>query len=180
MKYGKFAGADYNRLPEETERDFNCKFAEFDDIIEKSDLISIHLPLSDKTEGMFGKEVLGRMKKGSWLVNVSRGAICDRDSIAKALEDGQLGGYAGRLPPCVMLHVQAWLARLQLRLNPKYCLIFRGYPWITCNWRSKYDEAQAIVLRSYEVMMRLMDVHPGAAVHLPLCFVECLYWPRTF
>lgn len=44
---------------------------------------------------MFGEKVLDRVKNGAWLVNVSRGAICDRDAVAKALENGQLGGYAG-------------------------------------------------------------------------------------
>ena len=74
-----------------------CSFAEFDELVEKSDIISIHVPLSDKTKGMFGKEVLGRMKKGAWLVNVSRGAIVDRDAVAEALSPPQchLGGYAG-------------------------------------------------------------------------------------
>lgn len=99
--------ADYNRLPEETEKDMNCKFTEFDDLIEKADVLSIHVPLSDKTQGMFGEKVLGRVKKGAWLVNVSRGAICDRDAVAKALEDGQLGGYAGRVTSIT----QAFLCR---------------------------------------------------------------------
>ncbi len=56
---------------------------------------------------MFNKDILGRMKKRSWLVNVSRGAICDRDSIAQALEDGQLAGYAGEAkwpaPLCIFV-----------------------------------------------------------------------------
>lgn len=41
---------------------------------------------------MFNKELLGKMKKGAWLVNTARGGICERDAIVEALESGQLGG----------------------------------------------------------------------------------------
>ena len=41
---------------------------------------------------MFNKEVLGKMKKGAFLVNTARGGICERDAIVEALESGQLGG----------------------------------------------------------------------------------------
>lgn len=41
---------------------------------------------------MFNKELLGKMKKGAFLVNTARGGICERDAIVEALESGQLGG----------------------------------------------------------------------------------------
>jgi len=44
---------------------------------------------------MFNKELVYSMRRGSYLINTARGKICDRDVIAKALEDGQLAGYAG-------------------------------------------------------------------------------------
>jgi formate dehydrogenase len=44
---------------------------------------------------MFDDAMLARMKRGSYLVNTARGKICDRDAIARALESGQLAGYAG-------------------------------------------------------------------------------------
>ena len=41
---------------------------------------------------MFNKQLLGKMKKGAWLVNTARGGICEPDAIVEALESGQLGG----------------------------------------------------------------------------------------
>jgi formate dehydrogenase len=58
-------------------------------------VISIHCPLHAETENMFNDALLGKMKRGSYIVNTARGAICDRDAIVRALESGQLAGYAG-------------------------------------------------------------------------------------
>src|SRR5208337_1072109 len=44
---------------------------------------------------MFNDALLGKMKRGSYIVNTARGAICDRDAIVRALESGRLAGYAG-------------------------------------------------------------------------------------
>jgi formate dehydrogenase len=44
---------------------------------------------------MFNKELIAKMKPGSWLVNTARGAICERDAVKEALESGHLRGYAG-------------------------------------------------------------------------------------
>jgi formate dehydrogenase len=44
---------------------------------------------------MFNDKLISKMKRGAYLVNTARGKICDRDAIARALESGQLAGYAG-------------------------------------------------------------------------------------
>ena len=44
---------------------------------------------------MFDDAVIGQMKRGAYLVNTARGKICDRDAVVRALESGQLAGYAG-------------------------------------------------------------------------------------
>jgi len=51
--------------------------------------------LHEGTKGLFNKELISKMKKGSWLVNTARGAICIRQDVADALESGHLNGYAG-------------------------------------------------------------------------------------
>ena len=59
------------------------------------DVISIHAPLYPATEHLFNSKILSKMKRGSYLVNTARAEICDRDDIVRALESGQLAGYAG-------------------------------------------------------------------------------------
>jgi formate dehydrogenase len=59
------------------------------------DVLSIHSPLVPETYHLFDDEVLGSMKRGSYIVNTARGAIMDRDAVVRALGSGQLAGYAG-------------------------------------------------------------------------------------
>jgi formate dehydrogenase len=59
------------------------------------DVLSIHAPLVPETYQLFNEELLGQMKRGAYIVNTARGAIMDRDAVARALESGQLAGYAG-------------------------------------------------------------------------------------
>ena len=48
-----------------------------------------------KLVGVSAEDLIGRMKRGAYLVNTARGKICDRDAVARACESGQLAGYAG-------------------------------------------------------------------------------------
>jgi len=59
------------------------------------DVVTLNCPLHPETEHMVNSETIKLFKRGAYLVNTARGKLCDRDVIAKALEDGQLAGYAG-------------------------------------------------------------------------------------
>src|SRR5437879_8142964 len=59
------------------------------------DVITINCPLHPETEHMFNDALIAKMKRGAYIVNTARGKICDRDAIVRALESGQLAGYAG-------------------------------------------------------------------------------------
>lgn len=59
------------------------------------DIVSLSCPLHPETEHLFNDELISKMKYGAYLVNTARGKICDRDAIVRALESGQLAGYAG-------------------------------------------------------------------------------------
>jgi formate dehydrogenase len=63
--------------------------------VEACDVVTINAPLHPETEHLFDEGLIGKMKRGAYLVNTARGKICDRDAIARALESGQLAGYAG-------------------------------------------------------------------------------------
>ena len=87
---------DRHRLPPEVEQELGVTFHEnVESLVAACDVVSIHCPLHPETEHMFNEELIGKMRRGSYLVNTARGKICDRDAVARALESGQLGGYAG-------------------------------------------------------------------------------------
>ncbi len=87
---------DRHRLPPEVEQELGVTFHEnVESLVAACDVVSIHCPLHPETEHMFNDELIGKMRRGSYLVNTARGKICDRDAIARALESGQLAGYAG-------------------------------------------------------------------------------------
>jgi formate dehydrogenase len=87
---------DRHRLPDDVEKDLGVTFHESAEaMVPVCDVVTINAPLHPETEGLFDEEMLGRMKRGSYIVNTARGKICDRDAIARALESGQLAGYAG-------------------------------------------------------------------------------------
>ena len=74
-----------------------CELAEmvsFDALLERSDYISLHAPLTNETKGMIGASALAKMKEGAYLVNTSRGPLVDEAAVAAALAAGRLGGYA--------------------------------------------------------------------------------------
>lgn len=61
-------------------------------LVKGSDIISVHLPLSDKTKGIISRDIISEMKKGVIFINVARGAVADEAALAEAVEDGRIGG----------------------------------------------------------------------------------------
>jgi D-3-phosphoglycerate dehydrogenase / 2-oxoglutarate reductase len=59
-----------------------------------SDIVSLHIPLSDQTKGFFGEREFSEMKPGSWFVNTSRGELVDEGALIKALSERRLAGAA--------------------------------------------------------------------------------------
>ena len=87
---------DKHRLPYEIEKELNLTFHEsVESMVKVCDVVTINCPLHPETEHMFDEEMISKMKRGAYLVNTARGKICDRDAIARALDNGHLAGYAG-------------------------------------------------------------------------------------
>ena len=87
---------DRHRLPESVEKELNLTFHDsVESMVAVCDVVTINCPLHPETENLFDDEMIGKMKKGAYIVNTARGKICNRDAIARALESGQLSGYAG-------------------------------------------------------------------------------------
>tara|TARA_Y100001949_G_scaffold57070_1_gene47961 strand:+ start:1986 stop:3185 length:1200 start_codon:yes stop_codon:yes gene_type:complete len=87
---------DRHRLPESVEKELNLTFHDsVESMVAVCDVVTINCPLHPETENLFDDEMIGKMKKGAYIVNTARGKICNREAIVRALESGQLSGYAG-------------------------------------------------------------------------------------
>ncbi|MGJ8644345.1 MAG: D-2-hydroxyacid dehydrogenase [Luteolibacter sp.] len=76
------------------ETDYPFTWASTDEILEKSDIVSLHCPLTPETEGMISAESLTKMKPTAFLVNTARGPLIDEQALADALNSGQIAGAA--------------------------------------------------------------------------------------
>lgn len=73
--------------------DTKYKKKSFDELLSKSDVVSIHVPLNDETKNMFDSKVIGKMKNNAYIINTSRGKIVNEDDLLNALKVKQIAGY---------------------------------------------------------------------------------------
>lgn len=85
---------DVYPMAEEDEKQLGCRRASLDELLESSDIITLHAPLLDSTRGMIGKEQLAKMKRSAILVNTARGALVDPDALIEALKEKKIWGAA--------------------------------------------------------------------------------------
>jgi formate dehydrogenase len=87
---------DRHRLPAAVEQELNLTYHESaQDLAPACDVVTINAPLHPETEGLFDDALLSTMRRGAYLINTARALIVDRDAVVRALESGQLAGYAG-------------------------------------------------------------------------------------
>ena len=87
---------DRHRLPDSVEKELNLTYhPDVESLVSVCDVVTINAPLHPETEHLFNDALIGKMKRGAYLINTARGKICDRDAVVRALESGQLAGYAG-------------------------------------------------------------------------------------
>jgi formate dehydrogenase len=77
------------------EQVLGARYMPLDALIPQCDVISINIPLTPQTDGLFNRERLYSMKKGAYLVNTARGRIVDTDALVEVMNAGHLAGYAG-------------------------------------------------------------------------------------
>src|SRR5678816_3248122 len=79
------------------------KLVTFDELVAKSDFVTLHIPLVAETKNLFSAATFAKMKKGSYLINCARGGVVDEGAVLEALTSGQLAGAAlevfGKEPP---------------------------------------------------------------------------------
>lgn len=71
-----------------------CFFAEFEEIIEKADYITVHTPLTEDTKYMFNKEVFKNMKETAFFINCARGGIVQEEDLLEAINTNEIAGAA--------------------------------------------------------------------------------------
>ena len=86
---------DYRRLSTTEEQLLGARYSNLDALIRRCDVISINIPLTPATQGLFNRERLYSMKQGAYLVNTARGGIVETDALVEVMERGHLAGYAG-------------------------------------------------------------------------------------
>ena len=77
---------------ESAEKEYQAKFVEFDELLALSDFISIHVPLSEKTQHMFSSEEFKKMKHTAILINTARGPVVEEAALVEAIKAGQIRG----------------------------------------------------------------------------------------
>ncbi|MDT8903550.1 phosphoglycerate dehydrogenase [Anaeroselena agilis] len=87
LAYDPFITADHARA-------LNIELVEFDEVLAGADFITMHLPLTADTKGLFGKETFKKVKPGVRIVNCARGGVIDEAALAEAIKDGIVAGAA--------------------------------------------------------------------------------------
>lgn len=72
----------------------NDDYTDFDEVLARADVISLHCPLNEQTEHLINKDTLAKMAKQPLIVNVARGGIVDSQALSDAIHDEQIIGYA--------------------------------------------------------------------------------------
>lgn len=79
---------------ESAAKELGVRMATQEEVITKSDIISLHIPATPETYHLFNREIITSMKDGAYLINPARGALVDLDALAEALLSGKLAGAA--------------------------------------------------------------------------------------
>lgn len=81
----------YSRTKKEVD---GVEFVSFDELLENSDIVSLHCPLNEQTVDLMNKDAFSKMKNGAFFINTSRGPLVDEDALYEALQTGKLSGAA--------------------------------------------------------------------------------------
>ncbi len=121
----------------------NCRYAELDEVLSKSDVISLHAPLTDETQGIINKANIANMKDGVLIINNSRGPLIVEQDLAEALDAGKVGGAAVDVVSTEPIKADNPL------LKAKNCIITPHIAWAPKESRQRLMDIAVENLRSY-------------------------------
>lgn len=79
-------------VPAEAAANHGIELVTFNDMLDRADVVTVHVPLTRATRGLLGREAIARLRPGAIILNVARGGIVDEAALADALRSGHLGG----------------------------------------------------------------------------------------
>lgn len=82
----------YNRSEKQEAKDLGVELVELDELLQRADIVSVHLPLNDETRHLLNKDKLSLMKDSAVIINVARGPIIDDAALADLLNEGKIAG----------------------------------------------------------------------------------------
>ena len=115
----------------------------FEELLSKSDFVSLHAPLTDKTKNIINKDTLSLMKKSAYLINTARGGFVVEKDLAECLKKGQIAGYAAD----VLLEEP--MAKDNPLLNAPNCVITPHIAWAPLETRKRLQEIALNNLKAF-------------------------------
>ena len=121
-------------------------YVPLDDLLGKSDIVSLHVPLNDETRGLIGKRELALMKPTALLVNTARGPVCDIAAVADALIAGRIAGAAFDVFEKEPLPMESPLLHTS---HPERVLLTPHVAWVSEETRKRLADEMARNIRDY-------------------------------
>ena len=85
---------DVITIPQDVIDRLNCRVVDLDHLFSSADYVTLHVPMTEQTRHLVDSRRLSLMKKGSFIINASRGGVVDEGALAQALRDGRIAGAA--------------------------------------------------------------------------------------
>ena len=130
----------YNRSEKSSE---NVKFVSLEELIESSDIVTVHCPLNAQSENMFNKETFAKMKHGALFVNTARGGVMNENDLYDALNSGHLGGA------CIDTLKVEPMEQNCILMQAKNCIITPHIAWAPVETRLKLMDIVTSNIRNY-------------------------------
>jgi phosphoglycerate dehydrogenase-like enzyme len=135
---------DLRRIPESTERELGIRYVERDELLERADVISLHLPSTPSTDGIVDAAFLAAAKQGVIVINTARGSLVDEGALAAAVRSGHVLGAGLDVTETEPLSTESPLLELErVVLTPHVGgAVANNFPRVI---RRAYDNARAVL-----------------------------------
>lgn len=133
----------YTRTPRPKLASESCTFLSFNELLDNSDIISLHCPLTAKTQGIINQETIKRMKDGVMLINTSRGPLIVEKDLKEALNNNKISGAAIDVVSSEPINADNPL------LGAKNCIITPHIAWAPKEARQRLMDTAIKNLKAY-------------------------------